>query len=359
MFKKYPLFFYILIILAVGFLVWFYSAIVFYILIAAVLSMIGSPIVKFLDRIRVPHVLSALLALLVLLGVFLSLIMIFVPLFIKEAEMVSRIDFKSIGAAFQEPLQNFKGFLVKYNILQEHQSIENYLSSRMSELVSIARFEGVVEHIIKTTGTFLVGLFSVFFITFFFLKDENMFRNIVLALTNEKYHRQTRVVLEKTRRLLQRYFVGLISDVLLMMTLVSLAMYLFGIHNAMLIGFFAGIVVIIPYIGPMIGATLALVIGVTSALSVDVHTAILPLALKILAIYFFINANDGLIFQPLIYGKSVKASPLEIFLILLISGTTAGIVGMAIAVPVYTVLRIIAKEFLSQFRPVKQLTAKI
>ncbi len=345
--------------LIVGFLFWFYSSIVFYVLIAAVLSIIGQPIVKLLDRLKLPHTLSAFIALIVLLGIFISLIMIFVPLFIKEAEMLSHIDVKTIAQTFKEPLHQLKSFLIKYNIIKEDVSIAHYIHSRLMDLVSIAKFPGIIKHILTATGDFLIGLFSVFFITFFFLKDENMFQKIVISLVHEKYHSRTKSVLIKTKRLLQRYFIGLICDIILMITLISVAMTIFGIHNALLIGFFAGIVVIIPYVGPMIGITIAVIIGVTSALSLDIHTAVLPLALKIIAIYLVINVNDGLVFQPLIYGKSVKASPLEIFLILLISGTTAGIVGMAIAVPVYTVIRIIAKEFFNQFRAVKQLTEKI
>jgi predicted PurR-regulated permease PerM len=359
MFKRYQLFFYILIILIIGFLVWFYADIVAYILIAAVMSIVGQPIVGLLKKVHIPRTIGALLTLVFLLAIFLSFFLIFVPLFAREAEMLSHMDFKALGENFSEPLQNLKGLLVKYNVIEQGDTLEPYLQSRMKDLVGTAAFSGLVKHVLHTTEAFLIGTFAVCFITFFFLKDEFMFQRIVMSFVNEAYHSRTKAVLIKIRHLLRRYFIGLISDIILMMTLISLAMWLFGIHSALLIGFFAGIVVIIPYIGPLLGVTLAVIIGVTGALAVDVHTAILPLALKIVAIYMVINMNDGLVFQPLIYGKSVKASPLEIFLILLISGTTAGIAGMAIAVPVYTVLRIIAKEFFSQFRPVKQLTSEL
>ncbi len=356
MFQKYRLFFFILIILVVGFLLWFYVSIVVYILIAAVLSIIGQPIVQFFDKIKIPHVLGAFLTLLLLIAIFLSLFSIFVPLFIQEAGIISNLDFKSIGQGFQEPLQQLREILVRYKIMENNETMAQYLDQRMESLVSIATFSGIIKHIFGATGTFIVGVFSVSFITLFFLKDKYMFNNIVLSLVQNKYHEQVNNILYKTKGLLQRYFIGLICDIILMMTLISIAMTIFGVHSPLLIGFFAGLAVIIPYIGPLIGATIAVIIGVTGALSVDVHTVILPLVLKILAIYFVININDGLVFQPLIYGKSVKASPLEIFLILLISGTTAGITGMIVAIPVYTFIRIIAKEFLYQYNAVKDLT---
>ncbi|MCF8228475.1 MAG: AI-2E family transporter [Bacteroidales bacterium] len=356
MFKKYPLFFYSLIIILTGFLVWYYSVIVAYVLVAAVLSIIGRPIVHFFEKLKFPHILSVILTMLIFIIAIFSFFAIFVPLFIEEAHMISKLDFKHLGHAFQEPLSDFEALLKQYNILGKDETIGHYLGHRMESLANVATFSGVIKGILSATGSFFIGLFSTLFITLFFLKDENLFANIVLALTNKKHHEKTRNVLDKTNYLLQRYFTGLITDVILMITLMSIAMTIFGIHNSLLIGFFAGLVIVIPYVGPIIGATVATIIGVTSALSYNIDTAILPLTMKILAIYFAINIMDGLVFQPLIYGKFVKASPLEIFLVILISGSTGGIIGMIIAVPAYTVLRIIAKEFFSQFRPIEQLT---
>ncbi|MDZ7741594.1 MAG: AI-2E family transporter [Bacteroidota bacterium] len=356
MYRKYPLFFYTLIILIVGFLVWYYSAVVGYVLVAAVLSIVGRPIVHMFERIKFPHMLAVVATLLIFITAIISFFAIFVPLFIEEAQMISQLDFKHIGHAFQEPLTEFEDLLRQYNVLKADETVGHYIGQRLESLASMATFSGIIKGALSATGSFFIGLFSTLFITLFFLKDEKMFENIVLALTNKKYHTQTKNVLDKTNYLLMRYFSGLITDVILMIILMSTAMTLFGVHNSLLIGFFAGLVIVIPYIGPLIGGTVATIIGVTSALAFNIDTEILPLAIKILAIYFSINIMDGLVFQPLIYGKFVKASPLEIFLVILISGSTGGIIGMIIAVPAYTVLRIIAKEFLSQFRPVEQLT---
>lgn len=356
MLRKYPLFFYSLVIILVGLLVWYYSAILAYVLIAAVLSIIGKPIVHLLQKARIPHLGAVIITIVFMLGVFLSFFMIFIPLFIREAQMISNLDYHRIALAFREPLQEFEQMLIHYNVLDSDETIAHYISTRLESVLSIATFSEVIKGILNATGEFIIGVFAVVFITFFFLKQESMFRNIVLSLTNRKYHPQTVNVMHKSRFLLQRYFTGLLSDIILMITLMSVTMTLFGIHGALLIGFFAGLVIVIPYVGPIIGATMAVVIGLTGALAVNIDTAILPLALKILAIYLSINVLDGVVFQPLIYGKFVKASPLEIFLVILIAGSTGGMMAMIVAVPVYTFVRIVAKEFLSQFRPVEQLT---
>lgn len=360
MFQKYRLFFYIVILLTTAFLLWFYSAVVIYILIAAVLSIIGNPIVSFLDKkLKFPHLLSTILTTLVIISFFLAIFLLFIPLFIKEAHMISNLNFKVIGENFDNQLNDLKDLLVQYGIMNENDSIEAHLKERLLSVINIATFSGVMKHILGATGKFFIGFFAVIFITFFMLKNRKMLPEAIMTIVNEKYHEKTRVVMHQCKRLLSRYFIGLFADIILMITLITTSMTIFGIHNALLIGFFAGIAVIIPYIGPMIGASLAVIIGVTSALSFDINIAVLPLVIKILVIYFAININDGLVFQPLIYGKSVKASPLEIFLILLISGTTAGFVGMMVAIPTYTFIRIVAKEFLSKFRVVKKLTENL
>ena len=360
MFQKYRLFFYIVILLTTAFLLWFYSAVVIYILIAAVLSIIGNPIVSFLDKkLKFPHLLSTILTTLVIISFFLAIFLLFIPLFIKEAHMISNLNFKVIGENFDNQLNDLKDLLVQYGIMNENDSIEAHLKERLLSVINIATFSGVMKHILGATGKFFIGFFAVIFITFFMLKNRKMLPEAIMTIVNEKYHEKTIVVMHQCKRLLSRYFIGLFADIILMITLITTSMTILGIHNALLIGFFAGIAVIIPYIGPIIGASLAVIIGVTSALSFDINIAVLPLVIKILVIYFAININDGLVFQPLIYGKSVKASPLEIFLILLISGTTAGFVGMMVAIPTYTFIRIVAKEFLSKFRVVKKLTENL
>jgi predicted PurR-regulated permease PerM len=65
---------------------------------------------------------------------------------------------------------------------------------------------------------------------------------------------------------------------------------------------------------------------------------------------------DAFLIQPNLLGNSVKAHPLEIFLVILIFGTLGGIVGMLLAIPVYTILRVVAKEFLSEYKVVRELT---
>jgi predicted PurR-regulated permease PerM len=131
------------------------------------------------------------------------------------------------------------------------------------------------------------------------------------------------------------------------------------VKNALIIGLFAGIMNIIPYVGPLIGASFGIIIGISTCLDLEFSTGILPMIEKIVVVFICSNLIDAFLVQPYIFSKRVRANPIEIFAVILIAGTLAGVGGMIVAVPVYTVLRIIAREFLSKYRFVQKLTDEL
>ncbi len=144
-----------------------------------------------------------------------------------------------------------------------------------------------------------------------------------------------------------------------MITLITTGLTIFGVENAVLIGFFGGLMNIIPYLGPLIGALIGVILAISTILSTGMYSELLSITFIILGVFLVAKLIDDFILQPLIYSNSVKAHPVEIFLVILIAGTMAGITGMILAIPTYTVLRIIAKEFLSQLSVVQKLTRNI
>jgi len=151
-------------------------------------------------------------------------------------------------------------------------------------------------------------------------------------------------ILLKIRKLLSRYFVGLMTEVGSMMILESIGGLILGLPNAILIGFLGGLLNIIPYIGPLIGAAIASLLVIISNASMGMD-ATLPLVYGILAVFAISNLIDNFLLQPMIYSKSVQAHPLEIFIIIIVGGSLFGTAGMILAIPVYTIIRVIAKEF--------------
>ena len=145
------------------------------------------------------------------------------------------------------------------------------------------------------------------------------------------------------------------------LTLVTLGMTIIGVgfRHGVVIGLVAAVLNIIPYLGPWIGAAIGVVLGVASHLYLDFSTELLPLIGYMVAVFTVVQITDNAIFQPVIFGTSVKAHPLEIFIVIIVAASLAGVVGMILAIPAYTVLRVFAKEFFNNFRVIQKLTEKI
>lgn len=353
-----------LIFLLAVWMVWFFSDIVFYILVAAVLSFMGHPLVRFFDKLHIgkfklPHGLSAAFALMIEMIILLALVAIFIPLIARQASIISDIDGNMVAEAIREPLLWLEGLLKEYGLMEASDSLETYIANELMGVFGAIDFTQVLNYTLSFTGTVFIGLFAVVFITFFFLKEHNLFNNGILLLTPLKYQKEMQNILRNTRRLLTRYFIGICIEILSMMTLITLFLTILGVKNALLIGFFGGLMNVIPYLGPVIGAILGIIIGITTNLSLGIYTDLLTLSAQIAGSFVVANLIDNMVLQPLIYSNSVKAHPLEIFLVIMIAASLAGIPGMILAIPSYTVLRIVAKEFLSGLRVVQKLTERI
>jgi predicted PurR-regulated permease PerM len=352
---------YVLLLFVAGFLIWKFYYILVWVLIAAVLSFIGQPLVHFFNRlhikkIRIPQPACALLALLVLVIMFLGLLAVFVPLIVNQAENIASIDVSKLAENLQGPLQLLNTKLHTLGVIPEGQTIQDFIVIKAKSLVNLGSVGTALGGIFSFAGNLFIGGFAILFIAFFFLKDENMFEEGLFLLVPLKHHEATHKIVIECKSLLKRYFIGVILEVLGVMTLISCGLWIFGVENALLIGFFGGVMNIIPYLGPIIGSLIALTLGVTTTLASGAYDELLSVLIKIAAVQMVVNFIDNNILVPLIYSKSVKSHPLEIFIIIIMGGSLAGLVGMLLAVPVYTVLRVIAKEFFQNFRVVQKLT---
>ncbi len=350
--------------LVVAFLFWEFSNIVFYLLVAIILSLVGKPLVKKIKALKIgkyhlPNGLSAFLTLLVIIffiGLFFS---IFIPLVARQAAVISNIDLDSLSQSIEEPLQKLEDFLHNYGILGKEETVNQVIEIQLKSILNLTSFSSVLGSMVGLTGTIFIAVFSIIFLTFFFLKDAFILDELVENLTPDKYQNEVNNILKQTKRLLSRYFIGLLIEITAMITLITTGLTIFGVENAVLIGFFGGLMNIIPYLGPLIGALIGVILAISTILSTGMYSELLSITFIILGVFLVAKLIDDFILQPLIYSNSVKAHPVEIFLVILIAGTMAGITGMILAIPTYTVLRIIAKEFLSQLSVVQKLTRNI
>ncbi len=362
--NKYRIFFAAFGFLLTLFMIWYFSAIVIYVIISAVLSMIGHPLVRRLDKIKIwkfsfPHSLSALVTLLIILSAFVGFFWFVTPMIISQAQVISNLNVPEMMEHFKDPINSLKETLTHYNVLSGEQTIESAIEMQIQSMISIATFSNLAQNLLSTTGTLFMALFSILFITFFFLREEKMFETLVILLSPERYTGKVKRILDQTKTLLSRYFIGLMLEVLSMMTLITIGLTILGIKGALIIGFLGGLMNIIPYLGPIIGATMGVVFGITTSLNSGIYDKVDFITFSIVGVFAVANLIDNFLLQPVIYSNSVKARPIEIFIVIIMAGSLAGITGMMLAIPSYTVIRIVAKEFLSQSRIVQKLTEKI
>jgi predicted PurR-regulated permease PerM len=363
LYQKNKLFFLILIIATIGFLVWYFSEIIIIVIVAGVISIIGNPLVETLDKIKIkkfrfPHALSVAVTLILILTIFFGLFSFFIPLVVQEASMISSIDGNKLIAYYQSEIDLLEKALVNFGILTKDATIETILKDNIINLLSFGVFSNILSSVISFTGKFFFNIFSTLFISFFFLYDIKMLPRVLLLLIPEKYGEQSINVMKKSKTLLSRYFIGLIVNVLAMIASYAIVLTIVGVRGALVIAFFGGIINIIPYIGPVIAVITGIILGVTGVIGAGFYGAILAMAVKILLSMMLVIIIDNAVYAPLIQGKSVRAHPVEIFLVIIAAGSIGGIPAMITAVPGYAFLRIVASEFLSNFRLVRKMTEK-
>ncbi|NQX82499.1 MAG: AI-2E family transporter [Flavobacteriaceae bacterium] len=330
------------------------TSVIVYITIAAIISLIGSPLKNILNKkLKINNTIAVFITISLFIFIIIAVLGLFIPLIIQQGENISLLDFNKLKEDLSELFVISEQYLSKYNL----NLVEFLKNMELSpEMLHISEF---VNAIIGGLGNLSIALFSIVFISFFFLKDSNILKDSLVLTVNEQNKEKLLKSLVTIKNLLSRYFIGLVLQITLLFIIYTITLSIFGINNAIAIAFLCSLLNLIPYVGPLIGAFIMLILSMTSDLSLDFNTQILPTTSYVMTGYFIAQIIDNFISQPIIFSKSVKSHPLEIFLIIIIGGILFGIIGMMVAVPFYTVVKVILKTFFSKNKIVKSLTKQI
>lgn len=359
----------ILMIILVLFLCWYFRSILLYIALAAVVSLICRPLTKLLSRVsvlghRLPRWLIAVISILI---VFIILLAVITRIFPVIGSLIAGVtaNMGSVTSGIYPLMSWFDHVNLRliewFPSLGEDFMIQSSMMDWTSKAFDFSNLSSMVGSVALAVGGIAVGIFSVVFIGFFFVRDERLLSRIIGALVPDSIEHEVTVAIGEIEHLLSRYFVGMVIEILGVTLLNFIGLWLVarvGVNAAIGIAFMTGILNIIPYLGPWIGAAIGTLLGVVIRLSSTAGAASPSMGLIIfalIAVFCFTQLVDNFVFQPLIYSKSIKSSPLEIFIVLLMAATLGGTVGMIVAIPAYTVLRVIASRFLSHKKPVKRL----
>lgn len=328
---------------------WFFPDLLLYIFLAFIFALIGKPIAEKISSIKIwkfyiPHGISTLLTLIFFILVFSLLLLFFIPTLIREVNVISNINWDTLSANLSSLLDDVQDFLYSNNVIGEEETLVGIITTELKKIISINTFSSILGGVVSTTGSFFFGLFAVFFLTFFFIKDDIRIDSLSYLLYGRQQATRLTAISDKINNLLSRYFIGLLIEIASMITLLYIGLALFGIKGALLMAFFGGILNAIPYLGPVIGAICCCLLGIIDCISINDYAAIFPTLLKIAGTFVGANLVDNIVLQPVIYSQSVKAHPVEIFLGIIMGGSLAGIPGMLFAIPVYTMIRTVVIE---------------
>ena len=349
-------------------LCWYFRSVLAYILIAVVVSLVAKPLMGLLQKIRIkgrkaPDWILAALSLILVLGILLSIVATLIPIVGNIVKDISLANIENSVRSLSVPLSEFNEFLrTMVPSLGEDFKIEVAVIQEVQKMFNPAIFSSVIGSAASFLTSFGIGLFSVVFIGFFFIKDDGLFTEIVCALVPDKHEATTEKAISDIGHLLSRYFIGVMLEVtgVALINFIGLALIAkLGFSASLGIAFMTGIFNIIPYVGPLLGGALGTVLGLilkyssASPIGLDVNFWVFTAIL--IAIFCFTQLVDNFLYQPLIYSTSIKAKPLEIFIVLLIVGHIGGPLAMIVAIPCYTVVRVIAFRFFRHIKPIKRL----
>ncbi len=332
------------------------KTVLIYVILSVILSLIANPIVEFLrKKLKFPNALAVSFTLFLFVLLLIGLIALFVPLITLQGNNLSLLDTKSIEADLVQLYEKLNTYLSKHNIDINRVIKESNLSSKLKFNYLTDFFNSVI----GTVSSIGIGLVTVFFISFYFLLDKVQFITGMKKILPDASEDRILKSIDKIRHLLTRYFIGLLIQLTVVCILYLIVLLIFGVENAFVIAFLCAVLNIIPYIGPFIATILSGILTMLTTINQDFQTVTLPTTIYVVIGFFIVQLIDNNITTPLIFSKSVNSHPLEIFLVILIIGTLFGITGMIIAIPLYTILKVIAKEFLPENKVIKILTKNI
>ncbi|MBT8327660.1 MAG: AI-2E family transporter [Bacteroidia bacterium] len=349
-------------VIILAYVLWNVRTIIIYFFIAAIIAFVARPLMGLLGKIKIknwtmPSWLKSALVLIAFVFIVIGAFNFIIPTVIHQADIISKIDTDNLIQSIQPQIKSVTEWMERANIDQNE--VQKTLEDEVTKLFSVGDIGSYIKGFISNLADSIIAVFSILFISFFLLKDGSIVDNVVGSLSPDKYLDKIKTIINDAKDLLSRYFIGVIIQISIVMIVITIGLTILGVQNALLIGLIAGIFNIIPYVGPLIGGLVGVSLAITSQL--ELHPDLNIMSFGLVAILPFAAAQllDNFVLQPLIFSQSVKAHPLEIFIVILAAGSLGGVLGMILAVPVYSFLRIVAREFFNGYKVVQGLTKNL
>jgi predicted PurR-regulated permease PerM len=330
---------------------WLFSNILLYFVISLIFSSLLRPVTDYLSdiyffQVKLPRVLAVLVSFIILFSILTLFVLLFIPLISEQIRILSSLDLEKLLGYFTKTIGSVENFLIRVLHIEKPPGfLSEALQENLFNFFEQLEVSYIINFTIQFSTAFFVAILAVVFITFFLLYERGLLRRSIIQLIPNKYFELTITALHKVEKLLSNYLLGLSLQIFSIFSLTALGLTMSGINYALTIALFAALVNVVPYIGPVIGTVFAVVVGLSTTQLPNIQDAFLLALLKIFVVFIVVHLIDNLISQPLIFSKSVKAHPLEIFVAIFAGAKIAGPLGMIAAIPVYTIIRVSVMEF--------------
>jgi len=311
----------VLIILILIFLYLIRDVIIVFIFALIIASAIA-PAVNLLEKIKIPRVIGALLVYVAVIGILGLLISLIVPTIARDVGNLAS-NLPNYIEKLSDKFESLKSTSTKYqDIIARIQNsligLGDFLKERSADLISTA------------FGVF-GGVFSfllILVISFYLAVLKKGVQRVMTAVIPIQYRDYLLDLWERAQKKLGRWLQGQLFLGLLVGVMVYIGLSLLNVKFALLLAILAGVLEIFPYIGPVIAAIPAVIIGFLQAPLLGLWTIVL---------YFVIQQVENYLIVPLVIGKVVGLNPIAVIMALLIGGKLGGILGMILAVPLTAV----------------------
>jgi len=313
-----------------------------YIFIALILTLIVNPFKNFLlIKFKLKRTVSSLLSISLIISFFSSILLLFIPILKQQGKNLSLLD----ATGLRDKIISIIVEVVQYYEIKTITVINFFSELNLLNEQNISFLADIFNFLVSQVGNFSVGLLSVLFITFFLLRDGDIILNYFLNLFPNNENKKISSSINKIEKLLTRYFSGVLIQLFLIFILYFLMLLILGVENSLAIAFICALFNIIPYLGPLIGFLLMIIFSATNNVEVFIFDEFLINSLWLFMGFSIIQIIDNIVLQPYIFSTSIKSHPLEVFLVIIFSGLLFGIIGLIIAIPLYTTVKVIYNSF--------------
>ena len=333
---------------------WFASLLAYFV-VSLVLSSLLRPVADKvssirLGAVRIPRILATLTAIAVFVGIIYGFVSVFVPMVRDQAQNIRHVDFNNLSETAKTSVDWVEERFAEYMSPEgERFSVEEWMQKEVPVLAAQLDVKQLLGALVGFAGNFFVSLMVIGFMTFFFIHQKGLIRPFIYQLIPNKYFEIVVTSVYKVEKLLSSYLLGILIQTLSVFILLSIGLWVVGAHYFIVIALFAAVVNFIPYFGPVLGALFAVVIQLITMATSPGETFEYLDIIQVLFVFMSVQLLDNILLQPLIFSKSLKAHPLEIFVVIFVGAVAGGVVGMIAAIPLYTILRVFIVEFYKGF----------